>query len=99
MNNKPILLDFYNKILYTENEIISENRMRGIVSVVVDDCFAIHGIRIIEGDNGLFVAMPSRKNSDGTYHDVAHPITPECRKMFEDAILEEYKKVKEEKGE
>ena len=65
----------------------SENRMRGIVSVVV------------EGDNGLFVAMPSRKNSDGTYHDVAHPITPECRKMFEDTILEEYKKVKEEKGE
>ena len=57
----------------------SENRMRGIVSVVV--------------------AMPSRKNSDGTYHDVAHPITPECRKMFEDTILEEYKKVKEEKGE
>ena len=79
--------------------ILSENRMRGIVSVVVDDCFAIHGIRIIEGDNGLFVAMPSRKNSDGTYHDVAHPITPECRKMFEDTILEEYKKVKEEKGE
>lgn len=77
----------------------SENRMRGIVSVVVDDCFAIHGIRIIEGDNGLFVAMPSRKNNDGTYHDVAHPITPECRKMFEDAILEEYNKVKEEKGE
>ena len=43
--------------------------------------------------------MPSRKNSDGTYHDVAHPITPECRKMFEDAILEEYNKVKDEKGE
>lgn len=73
-------------------KIQSDSRMRGIVSVVVDNCFAIHGIRIIEGDNGLFIAMPSRKNSDGKYRDVAHPITPECRKMFEEAILEEYKK-------
>ena len=69
--------------------------MRGIVSVVVDDCFAIHGIRIIEGDNGLFVAMPSRKNSDGTYHDVAHPINPEVRAMFEQAILEAYENAEE----
>ncbi len=73
-------------------KVESENRMRGIASVVIDDCFAIHGIRIIEGDNGLFTAMPSRKTSDGKHHDVAHPITSECRKEFEDAIIAEYNK-------
>ena len=77
-------------------KVDSENRMRGIASVVLDECFAIHGIRIIEGDNGLFTAMPNRKASDGTYHDIAHPITSECRKEFEDAIISEYNKVKEE---
>ena len=77
-------------------KVDSENRMCGIATVVLDDCFAIHGIRIISGDNGLFTAMPSRKTNDGTYHDIAHPITQECRKQFEDAIIEEYNKVKEE---
>ena len=66
-----------------------ESRMKGIASV--DDCFAIHDIRIIEGDNGLFIAMPSRKTATGGYRDIAHPINPETRKMFEDAILEAYK--------
>lgn len=74
----------------------NENHMRGIASVVLDNCFAIHGIRIIEGNSGLFTAMPNRKTNDGTYHDIAHPITQECRKQFEDAIIEEYNKVKEE---
>lgn len=67
-----------------------ESRMKGIASVLLDDCFAIHDIRIIEGDNGLFIAMPSRKTATGGYRDIAHPITPECRKMFEDAIIEAY---------
>ena len=66
------------------------SRMKGIASILLDDCFAIHDIRIIEGDKGLFIAMPSRKTPNGEYRDIAHPITPECRKMFEDAILEEY---------
>lgn len=67
-----------------------DSRMRGIASVLLDDCFAIHDIRIIEGDNGLFVAMPSRKTSVGEYRDIAHPINPETRKMFEDKILDAY---------
>ncbi len=67
-----------------------DSRMRGIASVLLDDCFAIHDIRIIEGDNGLFVAMPSRKTSVGEYRDIAHPINPETRKMFEDKVLEAY---------
>ena len=77
-------------------KIDSEKKIRGIASVVLDDCFAVHGIRIIEGENGLFTAMPNRKNNDGEFYDVAHPITQDCRKMFEDAIIEEYNKVQEE---
>ena len=69
-----------------------ESRMKGSASVVVDDCFAIHDIRIIEGDKGLFTAMPSRKTATGGYRDIAHPINPETRAMFDEAILEEYKK-------
>ena len=69
-----------------------ESRMKGIASVLIDDCFAIRDIRIIEGNEGLFIAMPSRKNADGEYHDIAHPINAETRKMFEDAIFEAYAK-------
>ncbi len=68
------------------------SRMKGIASVLIDDSFAIHDIRIIEGDNGLFIAMPSRKTATGGYRDIAHPINPDVRKMFEDAILKEYAK-------
>ena len=67
-----------------------ESRMKGLASVLLDDSFAVHDIRIIEGDNGLFIAMPSRKTSTGGYRDIAHPINPEVRSMFEDAILEAY---------
>ena len=72
-----------------------ETRMKGIASILLDDMIAIHDIRIISGDNGLFVAMPSRKNADGEYHDIAHPINAETRKLFEDAIFEEYNKEEE----
>ena len=67
------------------------SRMKGIASVVLDDSFAVHDIRIIEGDNGLFIAMPSRKTANGGYRDIAHPINPETRALFEEAILEAYK--------
>ena len=67
------------------------SRMKGIASVLIEDCFAVHDIRIIEGDNGLFIAMPSRKTSTGGYRDIAHPINPETRTQFEEAILEAYK--------
>ena len=77
----------------TVRKIEKENsRMKGIASVLLDDSFAVHDIRIIEGDNGLFIAMPSRKTPTGGYRDIAHPINPEVRKMFEEAILDEYNK-------
>ena len=62
------------------------SRMKGIASVLIDDSFAVHDIRIIEGDNGLFIAMPSRKTQAGGYRDIAHPINPEVRAMFQDKI-------------
>ena len=68
------------------------SRMRGIASIVLDDSFAVHDIRIIEGDNGLFIAMPSRKTATGGYRDIAHPITQEVRTMFEKEILDAYNK-------
>ena len=66
------------------------SRMKGIASVLLDDSFAVHDLRIIEGDYGLFIAMPSRKTATGGYRDIAHPINPDVRKMFEDAILKAY---------
>ena len=66
------------------------SRMKGIASVLLDDSFVVHDIRIIEGDNGLFIAMPSRKTPTGGYRDIAHPINPEVRTMFEEAIFEAY---------
>lgn len=68
------------------------SRMKGIASVLVDDCFVIHDIRIIEGDEEMFIAMPSKKNAQGEYRDIAHPINTETREMFKKAILEEYEK-------
>ena len=74
------------------------SRMKGIASVLLDDSFAVHDIRIIEGDNGLFIAMPSRKIANGSYRDIAHPINPEVRAMFEQAILEEYENTEDPVG-
>ena len=68
----------------TVKKIDKENsRMKGIASVLLDDAFAVHDIRIIEGDNGLFIAMPSRQTSTGGYRDIAHPISQEVRTMLD----------------
>lgn len=68
------------------------SRMKGIASVLLDDSFAIHDIRIIEGENGLFIAMPSKKTPTGGYRDIAHPINSETRQVFEKEIIEAYEK-------
>ena len=78
-------------------KIEKENsRMKGIASILLDDLIAIHDIRIINGDNGLFVAMPSRKTATGGYRDIVHPITPEGRKLIETAIIDQYNKSDDE---
>jgi len=71
------------------------SRMKAIVSVLLDDSFAVHDIRVIEGDNELFIAMPSRKTATGGYRDIAHPINQEVRQMFEEKVLEAYEAEKE----
>lgn len=73
---------------------IENSRMKGIASILIDDSFAVHDIRIIEGEKGLFIAMPSKKTPTGDYRDIVHPINPEIRAMFEDKIIEEYNKLK-----
>lgn len=73
-----------------------DSRMKGVASVVLDDEFAVHYIRIIEGANGLFIAMPSRKIANGEYRDYCNPINRENRAMFEEAILEAYNNAEEE---
>lgn len=69
-----------------------DSRMKAIASVLLDDEFAVHDIRIIEGTKGLFIAMPSRKTSSGGYRDIAHPISQEVRTIFEKEILDAYEK-------
>lgn len=69
-----------------------ESNVKGFASVVLDDAFAIHDIRIIEGENGLFIAMPSKKKATGGYNDICHPLNSDVRKEFQDAILAEYEK-------
>ena len=72
-------------------KITDEGKMKCIVSLTFDNLFVVHDIKVIEGHNGLFIAMPSRKVGEGNFRDIAHPINPEVRAMFEEAILEAYK--------
>ena len=68
------------------------SKMRGFANVTIDDQFVVHDIRILEGNNGLFLAMPSKQVAPGEYRDIAHPINAEARQIFQDAILAEYEK-------
>ena len=77
-------------------KISNDGKMKAIVSVTFDNEFVVHDIKVIEGQNGLFIAMPSRKTATGGYRDIAHPINPEVRTMFEEAIFEAYNQAEEE---
>jgi stage V sporulation protein G len=70
--------------------IITEGRLRAVVSVTIDDMLAVHDIKVVQGDERLFVAMPSRKDENGVFRDIVHPISSEARKMMEEQILETY---------
>src|SRR5690606_8583002 len=67
-----------------------EGRMRAIASITIDGEFVVHDIRVIDGNNGMFVAMPSKRRTDGEFRDIAHPISPDTREKVEMAVLEEY---------
>lgn len=67
-----------------------DGKMKAIVSVTLDDAFVIHDVKVVEGQNGLFVAMPSRKTPEGEFRDIAHPITSSAREIIQTAVLEAY---------
>ncbi len=71
-------------------KVDKEGKMRAIVSVTFDNEFVVHDIKVIEGEKGLFIAMPSRKAADGEYRDIAHPINSETREMIQRVILAKY---------
>ncbi len=75
--------------------VTKEGKMKAFVSITIDNEFAVHDIKIIEGENGLFIAMPSRKSSDGEFRDVAHPINAETRAKLQEIILAEYDKAED----
>ncbi len=71
-------------------KITSEGRMKAIVSITIDEQFVVHDVRVIEGNNGLFVAMPSKRTPDGEFKDIAHPINTETRELIQTAVLSAY---------
>ncbi|MDE6730000.1 MAG: septation regulator SpoVG [Oscillospiraceae bacterium] len=73
-------------------KIMTEGRLRAVVSVTIDQMLAVHEIKIVQGETRLFVAMPSRRDDNGTFRDIVHPIQAEARKLLEDSILEAYEK-------
>lgn len=71
-------------------KVAAEGKMRAVVSITIDDEFVVHDIKVIEGDRGLFIAMPSKKANDGEYRDIAHPINSDTRAKLQELILEAY---------
>ena len=88
-----------NKVQVTDIRIRSvemEGKMKAVVSITIDDEFVVHDIKIIEGEKGMFIAMPSRKASDGEYRDIAHPINTATRERLQNMILAKYRETQEE---
>ena len=79
-------------------KISDDGKMKAVVSITFDDEFVVHDIKIIDGQNGLFIAMPSRKMGEGDFRDIAHPLLSETRTRIKEAIFAEYEKVLAEKA-
>jgi stage V sporulation protein G len=71
---------------------VNEEKLKAFVNITIDDCFIVRDLKVINGKNGLFVSMPSRRRKDGTFRDIAHPLNNETREMMEQRILSEYEK-------
>lgn len=79
-------------------KVEKEGKMKAIVSITIDEEFVVHDIKVIEGEKGLFIAMPSRKASDGEYRDIAHPINSDTRDRIQNLILDRYRETLEAEG-
>lgn len=71
-------------------KMTKEGKMKAVVSITLDDVFVVHDIKVVEGEKGLFIAMPSRKAGDGEYRDIAHPINSDTRTMIQQTVLAAY---------
>lgn len=80
-------------------KITKEGKMKAVVSITLDDEFVVHDIKVIEGEKGLFIAMPSKKATDGEYRDIAHPINSSTRENLQRVILKSYEKALDESEE
>jgi stage V sporulation protein G len=74
-------------------KVNTDGRMRAIASITIDKEFVVHDIRVIDGNNGMFVAMPSKRTPDGEFRDIAHPITSGTREKIQTAVLNEYQQI------
>lgn len=74
-------------------KVAKEGKIKAVVSITIDEEFVVHDIKVIEGEKGLFIAMPSRKATDGEYRDIAHPINSDTRERIQNIILEKYDEV------
>jgi stage V sporulation protein G len=78
---------------------VNEDRLKAYVSITIENCFVIRDLKVIQGTNGLFVAMPSKKRKDGQFRDIAHPLNQETRAMIEDAVFEAFENQLKSMGE
>lgn len=76
-------------------KVAKEGKMKAVVSITIDDEFVVHDIKVIDGEKGLFIAMPSRKATDGEYRDIAHPINSDTRERIQKIILKKFEEVME----
>lgn len=88
------ITDIRLRAVHSENEV----KLKAYADVTFNGCFVVHGLKIIDGQKGMFVAMPSRKMPDGEYKDIAHPITPELRKAITDTVIARYNEVMATEG-
>ncbi len=86
---KVKVTDVRMRLVKNENEA----KLKAYADITFEDCFVIHGLKVIDGQKGMFVAMPSRKMPNGEFKDIAHPITPELRKYVTDTVIEKYDEV------
>lgn len=77
---------------------VQEDKLKAFVSIILDECFVVSDIKIIQGTSGLFVSMPSKKRKNGTFRDIAHPLNAETRRRFEEEIIARYRQVVADAG-
>jgi stage V sporulation protein G len=77
---------------------VEEEKLKAFVSIIIDDCFVVSDIKIIQGNNGLFISMPSKKRKNGTFRDIAHPLNSDTRRSIEERVITKYREVLEQNG-